>query len=582
MKNLYWLISCLFLLPFGGNAQMFDNTWFLGYNNDSLLNNYFGITVLTFPEGDLRIEQNTKLMRFDFSETNTSLSDSSGNVLSYTNGVHIGNAAWEIMENGDYLTDALEAVGAINSQWVLALPLPGNPRKQIYFYENEGYSSALSFHAKRLLHGMIDLSQNSGLGKVVSRDVLVIEDTLAVGKINAVKHANGRDWWVVVNEKNANRFYRFLVGPNGIQSLGGQEAGIPVIDGVGQSVFSPNGRHYAVYNTVSSTLGAYIDLYDFDRCTGLLSNHKQFHFETNGFGGVAISPNSKFLYVNKRTVAYQYDLEAPDIWASRKLIATYDGFLDPFSTTFYLMQLAPDGKIYACATGGVKSLHVIHSPDEPGAGCQYQQHGIALPTYNSFSIPTFPNYRLGPLDGSPCDTLGLDNLPVAWWRSERDTLEPLHLRFHDLSYYEPTSWQWDFGDPASGAANNSSERHPQHTFPGPGDYQVCLTVSNANASNTLCRTLHFTASGLENPDLTAHISVWPNPFSDRLAVGLSVALRSPELRLYDQMGRLTRAQGLSFGVTEIDARGLPEGMYFWELVSGGARVKSGKVIKASE
>lgn len=34
-----------------------------------------------------------------------------------------------------------------------------------------------------------------------------------------------------------------------------------------------------------------------------------------------------------------------------------------------------------------------------------EQHGITLPTYNASSLPNFPNYRLGPLEGSPCDTL---------------------------------------------------------------------------------------------------------------------------------------------------------------------------------
>ncbi|MBK8966601.1 MAG: hypothetical protein IPM36_07930 [Lewinellaceae bacterium] len=59
-------------------------------------------------------------------------------------------------------------------------------------------------------------------------------------------------------------------------------------------------------------------------------------------------------------------------------------------------------------------------------------------------MPNFPNYRLGPLDGSPCDTLGLDNLPAAHFRWEFwDTLTPLNVSFTDLSIYEPATWQWD-------------------------------------------------------------------------------------------------------------------------------------------
>ncbi len=566
-------------LPQLAFAQMFDNTWMFGYFNDTILSNQNGIEILTFPEGKLNIQQNTQLQRFKFNGTNTSLSDSSGNVLSYTNGVHIGNADWEIMDNGEHITDALEGSGEVVSQWFLALQYPEQPQKQIFFYEQDSFTSVLSVHATKLRYCIVDMSENSGLGKVTERDILLIEDTLSLGKINAVKHANGRDWWVFVNEKNANRFHRLLLDPNEVHLYGNQTIGLTVVDGVGQSAFSPNGEHYFIYGTVSSSQGAYIDLYDFDRCEGLFYNHRQYHFIERNWGGGAFSPNSRYLYINRHTKAYQYDLEAPDVWASRIQVAEYDGYLDPFNTTFFYMQLAPDGKIYSSSTNGVSSLHVIHSPDEPGHACQYQQHGIKLPTYNSYSIPTFPNYRLGPLDGSACDTLGIDNLPISWWRSEQDTLDPLLVEFHDLSYYEPDIWHWDFGDPASGLSNTSSERHPSHIFTAPGEYHVCLTVSNVNASNALCRTLKLGNSLAENPEVLERIQVTPNPFRDHINIALSANLRSPVFQMFDQMGRLVRKESLAFGIREVESSSLPQGIYFWEVVSNGERAKAGKIVK---
>ncbi|MFN0174110.1 MAG: PKD domain-containing protein [Saprospiraceae bacterium] len=570
------------LLPQLAFAQMHDNTWLFGNKNDTILDNERGIQILTFQDGNIKIEQNTQLMRFNFWETNTSFSDSSGSVLSYSNAVHIGNSAWEIMENGDSLTNALEAGGELWCQWILCLPWPEHDGKHIYFYEQEGFTSTLSFHATNLYYAIVDMSYNMGLGKVTERDVLVIEDTLAVGKVNAVKHANGRDWWVMVNEKNSNRWYRLLFDPNGIHVLGSQTIGVTVYDGVGQSVFTPNGEHFALYNGISTALGSYIDLYDFDRCEGLFYNHSQYHFFTGDWGGGAFSPNSRYLYINYFTKAYQYDLEAPDIWASRVQVAEYDGYLDPFFTTFYNMQLAPDGKIYSSSTNSVSSLHVIHNPDEPGEACQYQQHGIELPTRNTFSMPTFPNYRLGPLDGSTCDTLGLDNLPISWWRYEQDTLDPLLLAFHDLSYYEPTSWAWDFGDPNSGLNNTNMEQHPNHIFSAPGEYHVCLTISNSNASNTLCRTLQLGNTIAENPEIQERIQVTPNPFRNHLSIALSANLRSPVFNLYDQMGRLILKDWLGFGITEIETSSLPPGMYFWELRAMGETVKAGKCVKVQE
>jgi hypothetical protein len=43
-----------------------------------------------------------------------------------------------------------------------------------------------------------------------------------------------------------------------------------------------------------------------------------------------------------------------------------------------------------------------------------------------------------------------------------------------------TAWTWNFGDPASGAANTSSAQNPSHRYTTPGTYTVTLTVTDAN------------------------------------------------------------------------------------------------------
>jgi PKD repeat protein len=44
-------------------------------------------------------------------------------------------------------------------------------------------------------------------------------------------------------------------------------------------------------------------------------------------------------------------------------------------------------------------------------------------------------------------------------------------------------WLWGFGDPHS-SADESSARNPRHTFSGPGTYQVCLIVTDANGRHS--------------------------------------------------------------------------------------------------
>jgi len=65
--------------------------------------------------------------------------------------------------------------------------------------------------------------------------------------------------------------------------------------------------------------------------------------------------------------------------------------------------------------------------------------------------------------------------------------------FEDLSIAPSStisSWLWNFGDPASGSANISTEQNPYHLFYNPGTYQIRLITSNiAGCSDTALQTI---------------------------------------------------------------------------------------------
>ncbi|HQQ76385.1 MAG TPA: PKD domain-containing protein [Thermoanaerobaculia bacterium] len=67
------------------------------------------------------------------------------------------------------------------------------------------------------------------------------------------------------------------------------------------------------------------------------------------------------------------------------------------------------------------------------------------------------------------------------------------VSFQDLSRGNPTGWLWDFGDPASGSANSSTARNPDHVYQQAGTYTVRLTVSaSGTASNSATRQVAVT------------------------------------------------------------------------------------------
>jgi|GEM_PF-6011433 len=61
---------------------------------------------------------------------------------------------------------------------------------------------------------------------------------------------------------------------------------------------------------------------------------------------------------------------------------------------------------------------------------------------------------------------------------------PLEVQFTDTSSGEPTSWEWDFGDGVTSDSQNAS-----HVYTEAGTFDVSLTVSNANESDSTKDTI---------------------------------------------------------------------------------------------
>lgn len=70
--------------------------------------------------------------------------------------------------------------------------------------------------------------------------------------------------------------------------------------------------------------------------------------------------------------------------------------------------------------------------------------------------------------------------PRAWFTAnKRIGIVPFTVVFRDLSFRNPTSWQWDFGDsPISGIVDDPDGGTISKTYYTPGVYDVALTVGN--------------------------------------------------------------------------------------------------------
>ncbi len=533
-------------LPLYLQGQWHDVVWLFGYESGpGGTNPEFGGSVVDFnDEPPITFHAD---LAFNFDVTHASICDSLGNLLFYTNGVAIANYTHQIMENGDSLNPGEITwnhtySGLAVAQSHIILPWPEHPQQYYLFHERLELHPQLVLAVYPMYYSVIDMSQNNSLGKVLQKNVVIFKDsTHNYGTMVAVKHANGRDWWILAPQLSKNIFYRVLFTPQGVVDTAvlNIQPNYPMLGSNAFMTFSPDGSILARYEIQH---GLY--LYNFDRCSGTLQDTPYFLPipDTQLGGGVAFSPNGRFLYMLSSTFVLQLDLQEPDPNLALDTVAFYDGFtFDGLATRFFAMQRGPDGRIYFNTTNSTPFLHTIIFPNRKGDSCSVLQHQFQLPTINAFTSPYFPNYRLGPLDGSPCDSLGLNNLPLADWRHEADYLQ---LQFIDNSFYQPMDWFWDFGDGTS-----SSTPNPKHIYLQEGTYQVCLSVANQYAADTLCRIIHVHApqTSATKPLPNYPYRLYPNPASQYVSILFPQGLPTYKLKwtLFNSHGTIIHQQDLS-------------------------------------
>jgi hypothetical protein len=448
----------VFLLLFFSSAQSLpgqlknDYTWVLGYptlipgqpNTED-----FGGMYMKFDKNSYVIEN------FDIfgGPISAVANDDNGDLLFYTNGCAIFNRENQVMENGEeinlgssnYEQECYEYLGLFYIRsGNITLPVPGNSDRHLLLHlrlietsDTNNYDLLID----RLYFSAVDVQANSGLGKVLQKNQTLVADSLH-DAISAVRHGNGRDWWVVVPRGRKSQFWKILLTPEGFEEPKLQTIPPPYppfdlkfylsIDTppylleiipdeygyeswAGQAIFSPDGTKYC---RVIRSSG--VEIYDFDRCTGEmvfrryipLPPYSAYPEEPIVACGLAVSPNSRYLYFNNNEGLYQFDLCEENIEnGTYQLIDEWDRYLDDgfFATNFFQMRNAPDGKIYINPANTTRYIHAIHEPNKAGKACNFEQRAVALPRWSYFVINNFPNYRLYDLPNSPCDTLAIDD-----------------------------------------------------------------------------------------------------------------------------------------------------------------------------
>lgn len=398
MKHFYSLF--FFLLSLSLFAQGEANNWYFGQ--------FAGVTFNTNPPTALLDGQLTTL------EGCSSISDTSGNLVFYTDGRTVWDKEHNIMPNADYFGGTGLMGDPSSTSSGLIVPHPTQPNLYYIFtvdephqqnanaYPNQGPADEFGNPLSNYVEGsnftipqeddgfnngfnysLVDMNLRNGLGDVVAnqRNIpLVTYDEndpeeikyKCAEKITAVVNENCNSIWVITHF--INRFYAFSIDENGVDTN-------PVITEVGPTIplssyrrgalgylkASPKGNKLIAANlqntnAPSPPFSGNVYLFDFDNATGEVLNPLELTQDVRAYG-VEFSPDSNVAYAVVSGSLMQWDLQADDIPASLFTIEN----LTPQETA---IQLAPNGKIYLPQFLSNR-LNVINFPNNLGTSMGY-------------------------------------------------------------------------------------------------------------------------------------------------------------------------------------------------------------------
>ena len=398
----------------------------------------------------------------------TVMSDSTGNLLFYSNGNTVWNRNDDIMMNGSGL------LPEHNAAWqnTITFPKPGSTTQYYLF------SVSHQYFPDGLYYSVIDMTLDGGFGGVTSLKNIKLETAaMAASQLFALKNDTGDGYWVISRLYNDDRYICFKVDETGIhpdpvysspaiyREMGSADGRIRV---------SPDKKNVITsYHTNDMTeppMG--LEVCTFNKSTGFI-DFQYMISRPDLLGGYCvpwdceISPDSKFLYVS-----YSMIISSPSGWA----LCQYNMNLIGDSAAFYnsctkvldkagqSLQLSNDGRIYTsclesnCDPPWSYFTSVVNKPWESGPACDFDTCSIYLGGRNN-SWRTI--------------NILLDYLYRFEWEADNYCVgTPVHFIPHFIP--TPDSIEWNFDEFAPG--NISHELAPTYAFQFPGTHEVKVDI----------------------------------------------------------------------------------------------------------
>jgi gliding motility-associated-like protein len=464
----------ILLLSITGWSQNQTNWWFFGSNAGIDFNSGAPVP--------------NNVGQLDTIEGCSAISDACGALLFYTDGITVWDANHQIMPNGTGLLG-----NPSSTQSAIILPLPDDP--DLY------YVFSISINGTNgLYYSVVDMRLNGGTGDVITTQKNIQLIANSTEKLFAAAAANGRDAWVVsyaeqvAGSSRFDQFYAFKLTPSGIDLSATALSHIPrtqTTDKRGYLKVSPDGSKVAMMTQLYVDLNNFNEpgigawLLDFNNLTGRLTNPRRLNFPSGYQAyGTEFSLDSMLIYVDLNTLGsgvvpaerllLQYNTSAPNFQNNPITIYQSDANDITDDITRGALQIAPDKKIYY-TRDGQEWLSVINDPNSIGTLCNFQYDGLALTpgTTGNEGLPPFYNGFFSPSFSAIQGCSGESSQFVA----------------DAIATCPQNTVSWDFGDPASGTNNTSTQINPTHVYARAGTYTVNLIITTPTETYNASRTV---------------------------------------------------------------------------------------------
>lgn len=469
-KNHTLFLFCI-LCAYSLHAQKYFNNW-----------NFGNGAALSFNTSPPKVLTNSKLHSY---EGCSSISDSMGNLLFYTNGENIWNKNHDTMKNGFGLLGHNSS-----TQSALIVKQPGNANIY-YIFTSDLVDHYLDTNQENygVNYSIVDIKLNNGLGEVISKNNLLFKNSNE--KLTAVKHSNGQDIWIATIKRFTDSIFIYKLSDTGLSNpiiyknnghkigyVDGSYSSQIDKEGTGQMKFSPIGNYLAYVELNSGRLDTnYIHLFDFNNNNGTLSNYKRIisfdkiifaHQGSAKIYGLEFSPNEKYIYYSKlyfdNCGIFQLPINKIKHNINVNQIKTKLD-ISTFNPSFFALQLAPNGKIYI-ANRADTFLSVINNPDSLGLKSNFEFRAVSLKNKKS--------------------TIGLPNcvqsqiyLPI---QIETDTSCTADSTKITLKYTDVQKIKWQLGD---GNIKESTTNVIKHFYKDTGTYKIIAIVTLPNGGDTI-------------------------------------------------------------------------------------------------